>query len=212
MENSNINLDRYDYFLIVDLEATCCDQQSIPRREMETIEIGAVIVDINTLDTVDEFTTFIKPVRNPILTQFCTDLTSITQTDVDQALKYPQAVEAFKSWLYKYDSFVFCSWGDYDKNQLEQDSQFHRTAYPIGAEHTNIKTLFSASQNLKKKFGMAKALELAGLQLDGTHHRGIDDARNMAKLMPYILGRKLLPAKNLSNKQSRRRHAQRENT
>ncbi|MDY7021491.1 MAG: exonuclease, partial [Cyanobacteriota bacterium] len=26
----------------------------------------------------------------------------------------------------------------------------------------------------------------------GTHHRGIDDTRNIAKLMPYILGIKKL--------------------
>jgi 3'-5' exoribonuclease 1 len=29
---------------------------------------------------------------------------------------------------------------------------------------------------------MKNALELEGLKLDGTHHRGIDDARNIAKV------------------------------
>ena len=36
---------------------------------------------------------------------------------------------------------------------------------------------------------MAKALDLAGIKLEGIHHRGIDDAKNIARLMPYILGR-----------------------
>jgi len=45
---------------------------------------------------------------------------------------------------------------------------------------------------------MARALEIAGLPLDGTHHRGIDDARNMAKLMPYILGKKIVSNRNLA--------------
>ena len=31
------------HYLIVDLEATCSDQGEVPPREMETIEIGAVI-------------------------------------------------------------------------------------------------------------------------------------------------------------------------
>jgi len=39
---------------------------------------------------------------------------------------------------------------------------------------------------------MAEALQLAEIKLEGTHHRGIDDARNIAKLLPYILGRKQL--------------------
>ncbi|MDF2697512.1 MAG: Inhibitor of the KinA pathway to sporulation, putative exonuclease, partial [Labilithrix sp.] len=33
------------------------------------------------------------------------------------------------------------------------------------------------------------ALEHAGLTLEGTHHRGIDDARNIARLLPWLLGR-----------------------
>jgi len=194
----NINLEKYKYFLVVDLEATCCDKQSISRREMETIEIGAVIVEAKSLNLIDEFVTFIKPVRNPILTEFCTQLTSIRQSDVDKAPIYPESIKLFKDWLYQYDSFIFCSWGDYDKGQLERDSQFHKIPYPIGADHINIKTLFSSSQNLKKKFGMARALEIAGLPLDGKHHRGIDDARNMAKLMPYILGKKIVSNKNFT--------------
>jgi len=183
-------IDKYDNFLIVDLEATCCDKKAITRREMETIEIGAVMLNAVSLSVIDEFMTFIKPVRNPVLTGFCSELTSITQDDVDSAPTYPEAIKKFKAWLYQYENFLFCSWGDYDKGQLEQDSQFHHVAYPMGSEHVNIKKLFSSNQGLKKKYGMAGALKIANLPLDGTHHRDIDDARNMAKLMPYILSRK----------------------
>ncbi len=186
------NIEEYNYFLIVDLEATCCDKKSIPRREMETIEIGAVIVEAENLVIVDELSIFIKPVRNPVLTKFCTELTSITQNDVESAGSFPEAINDFKQWLYAYENFIFCSWGDYDKSQIIQDCEYHKISYPIGSEHINIKKLFSTSQGLKKKYGMAGALKAADLGLAGTHHRGIDDAKNMARLMPYILGRKLI--------------------
>ena len=52
-------------FIIIDLEATCCDQSSIPKNEMEIIEIGAVAVDQVTLKALDEYSTFIQAVRNP---------------------------------------------------------------------------------------------------------------------------------------------------
>lgn len=185
-------LENYNYYLIVDLEATCCDQNSFPRHEMETIEIGAVMVDAENLNIIDEFECFIKPVRNKQLTNFCTELTSITQSQVDMAEEYPKAVKVFQKWLYQYSGYIFCSWGDYDRKQLIQDSQYHRIGYPIDVEHINIKKLFSTNQGLKKKFGMAGALKRAGLELIGTHHRGIDDARNMARLMPYITGRSML--------------------
>ena len=38
-----------------------------------------------------------------------------------------------------------------------------------------------------KEVGMARALQMVGLPLDGSHHRGLDDARNIAKLLPFAL-------------------------
>ncbi|WP_444998615.1 exonuclease domain-containing protein [Aliikangiella sp. IMCC44359] len=101
------------------------------------------------MNAVDEFECFIKPVRNKKLTDFCSELTSITQSQVDEANEYPQAIKAFQNWLYQYSGYVFCSLEDYDKKQLIQDSQYHRIGYPIDAEHINIKKLFSINQGLK---------------------------------------------------------------
>lgn len=56
--------------------------------QMETIEIGLVLIDLETLEVVDEFQRFVRPQINPILTDFCKELTSIHQTDVDSAATY----------------------------------------------------------------------------------------------------------------------------
>jgi inhibitor of KinA sporulation pathway (predicted exonuclease) len=183
------NLKEYDYFLIVDLEATCCDKQTIASREMEIIEIGAVMVEASNLLAISEFQTFIQPVRRPLLTNFCQQLTSISQKQVDNAPTYKEAIANFKEWLKNYSNFIFGSWGDYDRKQFEQDSNFHQIPYPFICEHINFKQLFTDTQKLSKRYGMKKALALAGIDLEGTHHRGIDDARNIAKLLPYILGK-----------------------
>jgi inhibitor of KinA sporulation pathway (predicted exonuclease) len=192
-----MNLEQFSYYLIVDLEATCCDRnganpEEIPRQEMETIEIGALLLDAKRLSTVSEFNTFIRPMRHPKLTDFCIQLTTISQTEVDQAPRYPEAIAEFQEWLAPYSNYLFCSWGDYDKTQLQQDSAYHHLDFPLAAPHLNIKKQFTQAQQLPKRYGMDGALQLAGLTLIGTHHRGIDDVRNMAQLMPYILGRKLL--------------------
>ncbi|TXH71102.1 MAG: exonuclease domain-containing protein [Thiothrix sp.] len=192
-----MKLTAFDYYLIVDLEATCCDRNGenpnlIPRHEMEIIEIGAVLLDAKNLASLAEFDTFIRPVRHPELTPFCTQLTTIRQTDVDTAPYFPEALAAFKAWLAPYPQLLFCSWGDYDKTQLAQDCAYHQQPFPLDTPHLNIKRQFTESQNLSKRYGMDAALRLAGLNLIGTHHRGIDDVRNMAQLMPYILGRQLL--------------------
>lgn len=182
----------FDYYLVLDLEATCSDRGELDRREMEIIEIGAVMVEAENLTTVSEFQTFVKPVRHPILTEFCRSLTTITQAQVDAAPGYLEAIAHLKTWLSKYPNSLFGSWGDFDYRQFKQDSEFHHVSPPIGFQHVNLKKAFSKVQGLPKRKGMNEALQLAKIPLAGTHHRGIDDARNIAKLMPYIVGRKQL--------------------
>jgi inhibitor of KinA sporulation pathway (predicted exonuclease) len=186
-----MELNNFDFYLVVDLEATCCQLGEFPTKEMETIEIGAVMLDSN-LSMVDEFTTFIRPVRHPVLTEFCKNLTSITQQNVDNAPLYNEATQLFYDWLKKYANFLFLSWGDYDLHQLRQDCAYNEVAYPIPAPHLNAKKEFSKSQRVRKRQGMDGALKLAGLALEGTHHRGIDDAKNIAKLIPFVLGRQFI--------------------
>ena len=188
------SFDKYTHILVVDLEATCCDVQSIPRHQMETIEIGAVMVNQSTLEIIDEFQTFIKPRRHPILTDFCRQLTSITQAQVDAAPSFSEAIELWQPWLLKFERTIFGSWGDYDRKQFQQDSKHHQInlPYPVSSNHINLKEQFSIAQKLNKRYGMAQALNHAGIELVGTHHRGIDDARNISQLLPYILGRKTI--------------------
>ncbi|MEM1293770.1 MAG: 3'-5' exonuclease [Verrucomicrobiota bacterium] len=175
------------YSVIVDVEATCCDDSSFPRNQMEIIEIGAVGVDSETGEIESEFQAFIRPVRNPILTDFCRELTSISQTDVDAADDYPTAMKPFREWLASIEDYDFCSWGDYDRKQFEQDSDFHGVPYPFMGSHRNLKAEFSVAVGARKKMGVGGALRCLELAFEGTPHRGIDDARNIARIFAQIV-------------------------
>ena len=188
MTDANVFYPQADHLLVIDFEATCSDQGSVPRDEMEIIEWGAVMVDAHSLAVVGEFESFIRPVRHPRLTPFCTQLTSITQADVDAAPAFAEVLARLRPWLQQHPRHVFCSWGDYDRKQLQQDCDFHRLPNPIDAPHLNVKRGFSERQGLKKNLGLGEAVTRAGLRFEGTHHRGIDDARNIARLLPWVLG------------------------
>lgn len=182
-------------YLVVDLEATCDDAGAVPREQMEIIEIGAVLVAGDSLDPIADWQSFVRPQRHPELTSFCTELTSITQAQVDASPPFPEVLDAFCSWwgaLVRsgHGAPIFCSWGDYDRKQFKQDCMHHGLKYPLPARHINVKGEFSKALGSSRKFGMAGALKKVGLPLVGTHHRGIDDARNIAKLLPWALGRK----------------------
>src|SRR5262245_24832841 len=106
-----------DYYLIIDLEATCSNDGTVPRHEMEIIEIGAVMQSSRTFEIESEFQIFVRPVRHAELTEFCSELTGITQDDVAGAPPFREALEAMKQWMFAFDDALFCSWGDYDRNQ-----------------------------------------------------------------------------------------------
>lgn len=185
--------NRPQHFLVVDFEATCANDGTLRREEMEIIEVGAVIVDGETLQPLSEYQSFVRPVRHQQLTAFCTELTSITQMDVDGAPLFSEVVEQWTVWSEPYGGPVFSSWGKYDHEQMVQDCRFHGIAMPFTLEPINLKAAFSKRLNQRRQLGMKEALSRAGLELDGTHHRGIDDARNIAKLLPFIVGEKECP-------------------
>jgi inhibitor of KinA sporulation pathway (predicted exonuclease) len=177
---------KYDYYCVIDLEATCCDSGSIRRQDTEIIEVGAVLCDAYTLEPIDELQCFVKPERHPKLTRFCTELTSITQAQVDSGVSLAKALSLLGPWFARGDT-LFCSWGEYDKTQFEIEARRNGLRLPFGRDHLNLKRAFSERRGESKQHGMAAALSLAGLPLSGTHHRGIDDARNIAKLLPLCV-------------------------
>jgi inhibitor of KinA sporulation pathway (predicted exonuclease) len=115
-------------------------------------------------------------------------LTRITQDLVDVAPGFSEVMARFAEWLGgSHQDFLFCSWGDYDRKQFEQDCRFHCLGWPFPTGHLNLKKAFSRAMG-RKLMGMARALALLGLPLEGAHHRGIDDACNIAGIVRATLG------------------------
>lgn len=167
--------------IIFDLEATCEDREINPNFDNETIEIGAVKVVDGVV--VDEFQSFVKPKSSEPLTAFCKELTKISQADVDQAVGFPEAIEAFQAWAGEAE---FLSWGFYDRKQLEKDSARYQLPVAWLNSHRSLKHEHQTKKNLKRAVGVKKALKLEGFEFEGTHHRGIDDAKNIARIYQAV--------------------------
>jgi len=167
-------------YIIFDLEATCWDGWD--KSQNETIEIGAVLVNENK-EIVSEYSEFIKPLKYPILSEFCKNLTSIQQCDVDSAKYFSEVIEDFKNWITQNgNDYVLCSWGFYDRKQFESDCQVHDLDDNWVKRHISLKHQYGKFKKLKRAIGMKNALINEGIELEGTHHRGIDDARNISKI------------------------------
>ena len=179
-------IDENPTFLIIDFEATCSnDKKDLPSYEMEIIEFAGILID-STCNIIAEFTEFVKPVRHPTLTKFCTQLTTITQEDVNKAKLFPEVLESFKSAIFN-ENALFLSWGNYDKHQLLRDCEYHNVVYPFNENnHINIKKKVNDYLQLKKHRGISGVLKYLNLRFEGTQHRGIDDVRNIILILKNI--------------------------
>ncbi len=153
----------------------------------EIIEIGAL--KINRFgEVVDVFNQFVRPVLHPRLSAFCQELTSISQDQINVADPFPEVIEAFQDWIEIFDEdYILCSWGNFDKKMLIQDCRLHHLEEDWVDAHINLKQQYQELKRLRRPRGLKKTVSVEGFEFTGTHHRGIDDAENLAKVFGKYL-------------------------
>ncbi|MET9499438.1 3'-5' exonuclease [Streptomyces sp. NPDC006552] len=176
---------------VVDVEATCWAGDQPPDEVSEIIEIGLTVVDLAAAERVARHRILVRPARSAV-SQFCTELTGLTQREVDAGISFSEACQLL-TVEHHARRRLWASWGDYDRHQFTRQCQAIRTPYPFGQHHTNAKAAFTQAYGLRKRPGMARALEIAGRRLEGRHHRGEDDAWNIAALVLHLLERGTWP-------------------
>jgi len=179
------------HIAVVDLECTCSDtnngDDTVRRDQMETIEIGAVMVRRHDFEPVDTFERFVHPVVHHELTDFCRELTSISQHDVDAAPLFSEVFWRFQEWLAHWQAAQWGSWGNFDAYQLQLDARRQGLEHELDAlpAHVNVKKWWAQQMDMKR-VGLGRAVQTVGLEFAGRAHRGIDDARMIAHLLPGV--------------------------
>lgn len=178
--------EKRDSILIIDLEATCWRGHPPVGMYNEIIEIGIAVFDGKEKKVIESESLIIKPEYSEI-SPFCTELTTLTKEYVDKhGISFQEAAEILTT-KYKSKQRLWGSWGKYDYNQLKKDCSKKKIDFPFSENHYNIKPLFSFKHGLNKDLGVSNALEYLGIPFQGTHHRGVDDAINIATLLKTII-------------------------
>eukprot|EP01026_Neomeris_dumetosa_P064881 TRINITY_DN62053_c0_g1_i3.p1 TRINITY_DN62053_c0_g1~~TRINITY_DN62053_c0_g1_i3.p1 ORF type:complete len:352 (-),score=34.49 TRINITY_DN62053_c0_g1_i3:123-1148(-) len=190
-EINNINehkvSQKFDFFVVYDLEASCDQNRTFSPQEI--IEFSGVIVDTKTLKCVQEFQRFVRPTVKPLLTPFCIKLTSIQQSDVDNAGYLSEVLQQNNLWLEENGilvegiKFAFVTWSDWDfKVQLHQECNWREIEKP---QYFN--QWVDLRKEYRRHYGQSYSLPIsvksAGLEWDGHHHSGLADAKNTARLL-----------------------------
>jgi inhibitor of KinA sporulation pathway (predicted exonuclease) len=173
--------------IIVDLEATCWELDGdYQKQQSEIIEIGICKFNTKTGKISASEGILVKPVSSEI-SEFCTRLTSITPQMVEEhGVSLSEACNALEK-RYNSEHLTWASYGAYDRTMLKEQCIKFGIRYPMSAHHINVKVLFSEVHGLTKGMGMVRALRMLNLPLEGTHHRGVDDAKNIAKILHNLV-------------------------
>ncbi|KIM48852.1 hypothetical protein M413DRAFT_61219 [Hebeloma cylindrosporum] len=227
----------FEAFLVLDVEGTC-NQGTDFNYPNEIIELPVFLLQWKdrtedgiacTLEVVDEFRTFVKPTWRPVLSDFCMELTGITQEQVDSAPRFSEALVSLEAFLVKHGlleaetgkrqkRFCWCSDGPWDIRdffvkqcfiskvempdwirgdvldvrfavlQWKNTQTTSNTQAPVA--HTNSGVV------VRPSFNIPAQLKVLGFPaFEGRQHSGIDDTRNISKIV-IELGRRgvlLLP-------------------
>lgn len=179
----------FDYIIVVDVEATC--EENNRNYPHEVIEIPGVLINVRTgqVDRAKSFHTYVKPWRNPILTPFCTELTGITQETVDAAPTITEAIKLFEKWyketIPRGAKTIFAADGPWDFKNFIHEHHILRdhVGFPsLFYEYLDIRTTFAHRLNHGVPIKLDAMLRKMNLKFDGRPHNGFDDAYNIARL------------------------------
>lgn len=174
-----------DAVLIVDIEATCWyKQKNPPDQRSEIIEIGICRYDLSSGDISQNQGILVKPTESEV-SEFCTELTTITSEMLQQdGISFSDALTKLRT-DYQSENRLWISWGNYDRRMFIEQCQRRNLEYPFADNHCNLKNLFANFYG--NRLGTKAAMNKIGLEMEGTHHRGVDDARNIARVLDFLL-------------------------
>jgi len=191
------------YLLVIDFESTCwAEKNNSPSPEI--IEFPVVLLCLTTGKAVAEFHNYCMPVEQPKLSPFCTELTGITQTMVDQGVPLATCLVLFKQWVEsvckefrlavngenvgklegELNQATCCTWSDWDLSFcLENECKRKQIRKPAFLNSwIDIRAVYRKFYNRRPQ-GLNGALRELGLNFQGREHSGIEDARNTAILI-----------------------------
>lgn len=108
-------------------------------------EFGAVVLNLQSGQIVSDFHEYVRPTQRPILSEYCINLTGITQSLINAKPNFPIVYQKFVAWLEQIRNVyhlklaapnersiqygintAFCSWTNWDLGRyLRSDCKRH---------------------------------------------------------------------------------------
>ncbi|XP_075948066.1 ERI1 exoribonuclease 2 [Anarhichas minor] len=198
----------FSHLIVIDFESTCWREKT--NYSQEIIEFPAVLLNTSTGEVESEFHTYVQPQEHPILSEFCTELTGITQIQVEAGIPLQIGLSRFSRWLQNLQLEMgvvfpnrpqrssapspsqklctFVTWSDWDLGVCLQyeckRKQLHKP--DVLNSWIDLRSTYKLFYDRKPK-GLNGALQDLGIQFSGREHSGLDDSRNTAQLAARMM-------------------------
>ncbi|KAI9096244.1 ribonuclease H-like domain-containing protein [Phlyctochytrium arcticum] len=180
------------YLCVIDFEATC-EATSAFDFDNEIIEFPAVLLNARTGEVMGEFQGYVKPSKNPILSDFCKSLTGISQTTIDNAEPFTAVLKRFETWLMQWAPHPFrqvqfvCD-GPWDIRDFMRKQCIHsRISRPVYLRHfIDLRRSYIHFYKCERT-NLAGMLQGLGMVFEGREHCGLHDTRNIARIAQRMI-------------------------
>ncbi|KNA23226.1 hypothetical protein SOVF_026750 isoform A [Spinacia oleracea] len=182
-----------DYLLVLDLEG-----------KVEILEFPVMIMDAKTLNVVDFFHRFVRPTKmsEQRIKEYIEGKYGKLGVDRvwhDTAISFKEVIQEFEAWISGHNlwekelggpltraAFVTC--GNWDiKTKIPEQCQVCDMQVPsYFMEWINLKDIYLNFYNSTAK-GMRTMLDELKIPLSGRHHLGIDDTKNITRVVQRML-------------------------
>jgi ERI1 exoribonuclease 3 len=198
----------FDYLIVIDFEATCDNGDyptiSLSKNNQEMIEFPFVLVKLVDQSEIDPNNPqyaqilhteqhYVKPEYSSRLTPFCTELTGITDHQLQlygrPLIEVINHFDGFIEHHMKDKRFCILTDGEWDLKQLLIRESKNKQI-PLEPHYYQF---FDLRKEYKRCFpefnvrGLSAMVEHSGIQFFGRHHSGIDDCMTIVQIIDVLL-------------------------
>lgn len=180
--------------VVVDLEMNSLAKEYKEEKKLcgrEVIEIGAVVLD-DFYQEIGSFKTLVKPQYNDVISPYISRLTGITTDMVKNAPIFEEALKMFISWCSNMnDQVKIYQWSGSDSEQIINEIQFKQITlgtcdWEVLQGWEDFQKEYGEKLRLENSVSLKNAAMYAGIDMEGTEHDALDDARNTATLLKIV--------------------------
>lgn len=148
-----------------------------PGEHREIVQIGALIADSKTLEEKDSFLVLVKPVKNPLLSEYFSNLTNITQADVDkEGVTLEEALKRFHAWVEERDLYSF----GFDGRVIEENCRLIGLQFPLHKNRFHdVREVFKTAGVDVSNLSSGTVTRVFGKEPEHQAHNALSDARTI---------------------------------